>query len=258
MEDCKNNNCIIDITQITKTYHLGKIEVKALRGVDLKILKGEFISIMGPSGSGKSTLMNILGCLDTPDNGFYLLDNTDVSKLNDNQLADIRNKKIGFVFQTFNLLSRSNTVSNVELPLIYSKKGSEKSRKAKIYESLKAVGLIGWEKHKPSELSGGQRQRVAIARALVNDPAIILADEPTGNLDSVTGEEIIAIFQDLNKQGITILLVTHELDIARHTKRIIYLRDGLISNEEIIECPINAAERLATMPRLEDKVVKNC
>jgi putative ABC transport system ATP-binding protein len=258
MEDCKNDNCIIDITGITKTYHLGKIEVKALRGVDLKIRKGELLSIMGPSGSGKSTLMNILGCLDTPDSGSYLLDGTDVSKLKDNQLADIRNKKIGFVFQTFNLLSRSNTISNVELPLIYSKKGSEKTRKTKIYESLKAVGLLGWEKHKPSELSGGQRQRVAIARALVNDPAIILADEPTGNLDSVTGEEIMAIFQDLNKQGKTILLVTHEMDIARHTNKIIYLRDGLISDEEIIECPIDAVQRLATMPKLEDKVSKTC
>ena len=212
---------------------------------------------MGPSGSGKSTLMNIIGCLDTPDGGSYFLDNTDVSQLKDSNLADIRNKKIGFVFQTFNLLSRSNTISNIELPLIYSKRGSEKTRKAKIYESLKAVGLIGWEKHKPSELSGGQRQRVAIARALVNDPAIILADEPTGNLDSVTGEEIMSIFQNLNRNGKTILLVTHELDIARHTNRIIYLRDGLISNEESIENPINADQMLATMPKLEDKVSKS-
>ncbi|OQA20927.1 MAG: Macrolide export ATP-binding/permease protein MacB [Actinobacteria bacterium ADurb.Bin346] len=257
MEDCKENNCIIDITDITKTYRLGKIEVRALRGIDLKIRKGEFISIMGPSGSGKSTLMNIIGCLDTPDGGSYFLDNTDVSQLKDSNLADIRNKKIGFVFQTFNLLSRSNTISNIELPLIYSKRGSEKTRKAKIYESLKAVGLIGWEKHKPSELSGGQRQRVAIARALVNDPAIILADEPTGNLDSVTGEEIMSIFQNLNRNGKTILLVTHELDIARHTNRIIYLRDGLISNEESIENPINADQMLATMPKLEDKVSKS-
>ena len=257
MEDCKENNCIIDITDITKTYRLGKIEVRALRGIDLKIRKGEFISIMGPSGSGKSTLMNIIGCLDTPDGGSYFLDNTDVSQLKDSNLADIRNKKIGFVFQTFNLLSRSNTISNIELPLIYSKRGSEKTRKAKIYESLKAVGLIGWEKHKPSELSGGQRQRVAIARALVNDPAIILADEPTGNLDSITGEEIMSIFQNLNRNGKTILLVTHELDIARHTNRIIYLRDGLISNEESIENPINADQMLATMPKLEDKVSKS-
>ena len=257
MEDCKENNFIIDITDITKTYRLGKIEVRALRGIDLKIRKGEFISIMGPSGSGKSTLMNIIGCLDTPDGGSYFLDNTDVSQLKDSNLADIRNKKIGFVFQTFNLLSRSNTISNIELPLIYSKRGSEKTRKAKIYESLKAVGLIGWEKHKPSELSGGQRQRVAIARALVNDPAIILADEPTGNLDSITGEEIMSIFQNLNRNGKTILLVTHELDIARHTNRIIYLRDGLISNEESIENPINADQMLATMPKLEDKVSKS-
>ncbi len=258
MEDCKNNDCIIDITGITKTYYLGKIGVIALRGIDLKIQRGEFIAIMGPSGSGKSTLMNILGCLDIPDNGSFLLENIDVSKLKDDQLADIRNKKIGFVFQTFNLLSRSNTVSNVELPLIYAKKGSSKTRKAKIYESLQSVGLIGWEKHKPSELSGGQRQRVAIARALVNDPAIILADEPTGNLDSVTGEEIMAIFQNLNSKGKTILLVTHELDIARHTNRIIYLRDGLIFNEEKIECPIAATEMLAKMPRLEDKITRTC
>jgi putative ABC transport system ATP-binding protein len=251
------DNCIIDITGIHKIYKLGKVEVVALRGIDLKISKGEFISIMGPSGSGKSTLMNILGCLDTPDRGTYLLENTDVSKLNDDQLAEIRNKKIGFVFQTFNLLSRSNSLANIELPLIYSKKNKGKSRREKIYESLRAVGLIGWEKHKPSELSGGQRQRVAIARALVNDPAIILADEPTGNLDSVTGEEIMAIFQKLNQMGKTILLVTHELDIAKHTRRIIYLRDGLIFKEEKIEHPINAEETLRIMPRLEDKISAN-
>jgi len=253
-ENCKDNNCIIEIKDITKVYRIGKIEVKALRGTDLNILSGEFVAIMGPSGSGKSTLMNIIGCLDTPDSGKFLLENIDVSKLNDNQLAEIRNKKIGFVFQTFNLLSRSDAVRNVELPLIYTARGNAGNRKAKIFDSLKAVGLIGWEKHKPSELSGGQRQRVSIARALVNDPAIILADEPTGNLDSVTGEGIMAIFQKLNREGKTILLVTHELDIARHASRIIYLRDGKIFREEKIDMPIDASEMLEKMPKLEDKL----
>jgi len=255
MEDiCETNNCIINIEDITKIYKLGNFEVKALRGVTLKILSGEFIAIMGPSGSGKSTLMNILGCLDIPTDGKYLLENIDVSRLNDNQLAEIRNNKVGFVFQTFNLLSRSNSVQNVELPLIYSKRITSRARRGKITESLDSVGLIGWERHKPSELSGGQRQRVAIARALVNDPSIIFADEPTGNLDSVTGEEIMAIFQKLNRQGKTILLVTHEMSIARHAKKIIYLRDGLIFDEEKIENPTDATEVLKKMPRLEDKI----
>jgi putative ABC transport system ATP-binding protein len=245
---------IIEVKDITKTYKIGDVQVRALRGINLTIHQGEYISIMGPSGSGKSTLMNILGCLDTPTSGTYYLEETNVEKLNDNKLAEIRNKKIGFVFQTFNLLSRSNIINNVELPLIYSSKNNTKDRRLRIMDSLRAVNLIGWEKHKPSELSGGQRQRVAIARALINDPAIILADEPTGNLDSVTGEEIMAIFQKLNQEGRTIFIVTHELDIAMHTNKIIYVRDGLIFKEEKVENPIDAFKKLAEMPRLEDRL----
>jgi putative ABC transport system ATP-binding protein len=252
MEDTGNSKTI-EISNITKTYKIGNIDVRALRGANLVIRKGEFVAIMGPSGSGKSTLMNIIGCLDIPTTGTYLLEGIDVSKLKDNQLAEIRNKKVGFVFQTFNLLSRVNAVKNIELPLIYVTKGHIKNRRAKIMDSIRSVGLEGWEKHKPSQMSGGQRQRVAIARALVNDPAIILADEPTGNLDSVTGEEIMAIFQKLNREGKTILLVTHELDIARHTNRVIYLRDGIISEEEKVENPIDAIEMLKNMPRLDDQ-----
>ncbi|MCX6383538.1 MAG: ABC transporter ATP-binding protein [Actinobacteria bacterium] len=245
---------MIEITNLTKIYKIGKIEVKALMGANLAISKGEFVSIMGPSGSGKSTLMNILGCLDTLTSGKYLLEGIDVSKLKDNQLAEIRNKMVGFVFQTFNLLARSDAIHNVELPLIYAARGTGKNRRAKIVESLRSVGLAGWEKHRPSELSGGERQRVAIARALINDPAIILADEPTGNLDSVTGEEIMAIFQKLNREGKTILLVTHEHDIAMHTNRIIYIRDGIIAREEAITSPIDAADMLDKMPKLEDRI----
>lgn len=247
-------NKIIDIKNVIKIYKIGSINVKALIGVDLEINSGEFLSIMGPSGSGKSTLMNILGCLDIPTSGSYLLEGEDVSKLNDNQLAEIRNKKVGFVFQTFNLLSRTNITGNVELPLIYSKGRKSRSRKDLINEVIGSVGLAEWVKHRPNELSGGQRQRVAIARALVNDPAIILADEPTGNLDSRTGEEIMAIFQSLNRQGKTILFVTHEIDLARHAGRIIYLKDGTITGEEIIKDPIDAQKRLEDMPKLEDKI----
>jgi putative ABC transport system ATP-binding protein len=244
---------IIRIENIKKTYKIGEIKVFALRGINLLINEGEFVSIMGPSGSGKSTLMNILGCLDTPDSGNYYLEDIDISKLNDNQLANIRNSKVGFVFQTFNLLPRLSTFQNVELPTIYSKI-KIKNKNLKILEYIAAMGLKGKEKNKPNELSGGERQRVAIARALINDPAIILADEPTGNLDSRTGEEIMAIFQNLNKQGKTIILVTHELDIAHHSQKIIYLRDGMIIKEEKIQTPLNANELLLKMPKLEDKI----
>lgn len=245
---------VMEIQDLIKIYSLGNIKVPAITGVDLEVCQGEFVSIMGPSGSGKSTLMNIIGCLDTPTKGRYWLDGIEVSKVKDNDLAEVRNKKIGFVFQTFNLLTRTNVIGNIELPLIYSKNGSSKKRKEIVSKVIEAVGLKGRERHKPSELSGGQRQRVAIARALVNDPAIILADEPTGNLDSRTGEEIMAIFQDLNQKGKTILIVTHEMEIARHTKRIIYLKDGKITGDEKVEDPVSAYDLLLKLPSLKDKV----
>ncbi|OPL17498.1 MAG: macrolide ABC transporter ATP-binding protein [delta proteobacterium ML8_D] len=245
---------IIDMKEIVKIYKTGDMGLYALRGVDLEIRKGEFISIMGPSGSGKSTLMNIIGCLDTPTAGSYIVEEEDVSKLKDDHLAEIRNKKIGFVFQTFNLLPRFNIIGNIELPLIYSKSAPIRIRRTLIDKVVDSVGLTGWKRHRPGELSGGQRQRVAIARALVNNPSLILADEPTGNLDSRTGEEIIAIFQKLNREGKTIILVTHELEIAMHTSRIIYLKDGIITNEEIIDSPVDAIAKLNKMPGLEDRI----
>ncbi len=248
------NDKIIDMKKIVKIYKIGDFKIHALRELNMEIRKGEFVSIMGPSGSGKSTLMNIIGCLDIPTSGSYVIEDEDVSKLKDDRLAEIRNKKIGFVFQTFNLLPRSNIIGNIELPLIYSKSSPIRIRSTLIDRVIDSVGLTSWKKHRPSELSGGQRQRVAIARALVNNPSIILADEPTGNLDSRTGEEIIAIFQKLNREGKTIVLVTHELEIAMHTSRIIYLKDGVITNEEKIESPVDAIEKLNKMPRLEDKI----
>lgn len=251
-----NKDTIIKTADITKVYRLGNIKVNALRGVNLEIRRGEFVAVMGPSGSGKSTLMNIIGCLDVLTSGQYYLNNMDISKLNDNQLAAIRNKEIGFVFQTFNLLSRSNVYGNVELPMIYASERT-RNKKKKILDAIESVGLTGWIKHRPSELSGGEKQRVAIARALVNQPSIILADEPTGNLDSVTGEGIMAIFQKLNSQGKTIIIVTHELDIARHTHKIIYLQDGIIHGQEEVKNQVSAEEKLKQMPKLEDKLTAN-
>ena len=225
---------IIQLTNITKFYQVGEEKVHALDGVSIQIQKNEYVAIMGPSGSGKSTLMNIIGCLDTPTSGLYELNNTNVSDMNDNQLAKIRNKEIGFVFQTFNLLARSDVLHNVELPLIYGGIGSME-RKKLARAAIERVGLTDRIHHKPNELSGGQRQRVSIARALVTQPSILLADEPTGNLDTKTGDEIMMLFDTLHKEGNTIILVTHEEDIALHAHRRIRLRDGKMEVDEPIK-----------------------
>lgn len=231
---------VIEIKNLTKVYQMGDMEVRALRGVSLEVHKQELIAIMGPSGSGKSTMMNIIGCLDKPTGGKYVLEGVDVSTLDDNQLAHIRNQKLGFVFQSFNLLARTSALANVELPMVYNRLSSRERRRRAV-AALEAVGLGDRLHHKPNELSGGQQQRVAIARSLVNEPAIILADEPTGNLDSKSGEEVMAIFQQLNREkGITIVFVTHEPDIAEHTRRIVRLGDGLVVSDEAIENPKEA------------------
>jgi len=230
-QDLVDAGIVIRTEGLIKTYEMGAEQVHALQGIDLEIRKGEYVAIMGPSGSGKSTLMNLIGCLDSPTSGRYWLAGRLVSDLDDDELAYIRNKEIGFVFQTFNLLPRATALHNVELPLIYNgTPAEERVQKAKV--ALQRVDLTDRMHHKPNELSGGQRQRVAIARALVNDPSIVLADEPTGNLDSKTGEEIMGLFENLYRQGNTIILVTHEMDIAQHAHRVIFIRDGKIASDE--------------------------
>jgi putative ABC transport system ATP-binding protein len=224
---------MLEVKDVYKTYVTGDIKFQALSGVDLKVKKGEFTSIMGPSGSGKSTFMNILGCLDKMDSGSYILNGQDVTNLSDNELAYIRNKEIGFVFQAFNLLPRMSILENVELPMVYAGTDS-KLRRTKAMDALEKVGLGNWRKHKPNEISGGQKQRVAIARAIVNNPAVIMADEPTGNLDSVVTAEILKIFQNLNEEGSTILMVTHEPEVAQYTKKIIKFSDGTIISENMV------------------------
>lgn len=224
-------NTVIKLEEITRFFSIGSETIKALQGVNLEIFKNEYVALMGPSGSGKSTLMNLLGCLDTPTSGRYLLNNKDVSKMEDDELAEIRNKEIGFVFQTFNLLPRLNALENVALPLIYAGY-TKQQREERAKEVLEQVGLKDRMTHKPNELSGGQRQRVAVARALVNKPSIILADEPTGNLDSKTSYEIMALFEEIHKNGNTIIIVTHEEDIALHTNRIVRMRDGKVERDE--------------------------
>ena len=232
-EDLISSGVVIKTEALAKVYEMGAEQVHALRGVDVEIRKGEYVAIMGPSGSGKSTLMNLIGCLDSPSSGRYWLAGRLVSDLDDDELAYIRNKEIGFVFQTFNLLPRATALHNVELPLIYNGTPAEE-RIEKAKKALERVDLMDRMNHRPNELSGGQRQRVAVARALVNSPSIVLADEPTGNLDSKTGEEIMALFENLYRQGNTIILVTHEHDIAQHAHRIIHIRDGKIASDEAV------------------------
>lgn len=248
-------NPVIKLENIRKIYHTGEVEVHAVRGISLEILPGEFVAIMGASGSGKSTLMNMIGCLDRPTSGRYGLDGMDISTLNRDALADIRNKKIGFVFQGFNLLSRTSALENVEMPMLYSHRHIPASEQREFaLRALDLVGLATRAEHHPNQLSGGQQQRVAIARALVNQPALLLADEPTGNLDSQTSIEIMGVFQKLNDQGITIIMVTHELDIARYTKRTVVLRDGQIVTDESVRNRLNAEGELRHLQEAQQAI----
>src|SRR5438105_11662297 len=249
-----NNGTVVKLIDVHKTYRAGEVEVQAVRGVSLEIQRGEFVALMGASGSGKSTLMNLLGCLDRPTRGQYLLDNTDVSYLNRDQLADVRNGKLGFVFQSFNLLPRTSARENVELPLLYGKHQLSYPRlRERADRVLASVGLQGREEHHPSQLSGGQQQRVAIARALINEPEVLLADEPTGNLDSRTSVEIMGIFQELNDRGITVIMVTHEADIASYARRNVVMRDGVILKDFQVIQRLNATDELEKIPAIDSE-----
>ena len=249
-------NAVIQLDEIQKTYHTGEVDVRAVRGVTKTIQRGEFVAIMGASGSGKSTMMNIIGCLDRATAGRYQLDGVDVSQLDRDQLADLRNQKIGFIFQGFNLLARTAAVENVELPMLYRRNNlSSRERRERAMNALELVGLANRSGHFPSQLSGGQQQRVAIARALVNQPALLLADEPTGNLDTQTSIEIMGVFQKLNDQGITIIMVTHELDIAHYTKRTIVMRDGLVVSDTPVTNRLSAEKELSRL-KAEQKAVQ--
>ncbi len=243
---------IISVEELTKVYDMGEVKVHALRGVNMNIQDGEFVAIMGHSGSGKSTLMNIIGCLDLPTSGEYFLDGVNVKEMNKDQLARLRNHKIGFVFQTFNLLARTSALENIELPLLYNPDLKSKERKEKAMNALEMVGLADWQHHYPNQLSGGQQQRIAIARSLVNDPVIILADEPTGNLDTRTSFEVMEIFQELNSRGITIALVTHEADISQFAARNVIFRDGRIFKEKLVTKIKNAKFELDALPEEDD------
>jgi len=246
---------VIQLTDIHKVYRTGEVEVHAVRGVTLNIMPGEFVAIMGSSGSGKSTLMNTIGCLDRPTGGQFLIDGIDISTLNRDKRAEIRNEKIGFVFQGFNLLSRTTALENVEMPMLYNhRRVLAREQKDRALHALELVGLAQRADHKPNQLSGGQQQRVAIARALVNQPSLLLADEPTGNLDSQTSIEIMGVFQKLNDAGITIVMVTHELDIARYTKRMIILRDGKVLTDEKVADRLNAENELRTLRQAQEAV----
>ncbi|MEY2439268.1 MAG: putative transport system ATP-binding protein [Verrucomicrobiota bacterium] len=248
----QSNGVVVELDGVHKIYRTGEMEVHAVRGVSLKIQTGEFVALMGASGSGKSTLMNILGCLDRPTRGRYLLDGQDVSPLERDQLADYRNGKLGFVFQSFNLLPRTSARENVELPLLYgTRRLTNAELRTKADEVLKSVGLAGREDHHPSQLSGGQQQRVAIARALINDPEVLLADEPTGNLDSRTSIEIMGIFQDLNNRGITVIMVTHESDIASYARRNVVMRDGIVKTDRAVTQRLIATEEMARLGSIE-------